>query len=59
MADPVLLAKTAAAVLTDEKARKVVGWVLVAVLSPLILLIAFLCALGSGAAGHKIGRAHV
>ena len=54
MVDPVLLAKTAAAVLSDEKARKVVGWVLVAVLSPLILLIAFLCALGSGAAGHNL-----
>ena len=54
MVDPVLLAKAAAAVLTDEKTRKSVGWVLVAVLSPLILLIAFLCALGSGAAGHNL-----
>ena len=53
MADPVLIAKAAAAVLTDEKTRKAVGWVLVAVLSPIILLIAFLCALGSGAAGHN------
>ena len=30
------------------------GWVLVAILSPLILLIAFLCALGSGATEHNI-----
>ena len=30
------------------------GWTLVAILSPLILLIAFLCALGSGATEHNI-----
>ncbi len=38
MANPALLAKAAVIVLTDEKARKAVGWVLVAVLSPIILL---------------------
>ena len=54
MANPVLLAKAAATVLTDEKARKAVGWVLVAILSPIILLIAFLCALGSGTSSHNI-----
>lgn len=53
MANPVLIAKVGAIVLTDEKARKAVGWVLVAVLSPLILLIAFLCSLGSGASVHN------
>ena len=54
MANPALLAKAAATVLTDEKARKAAGWVLVAILSPLILLIAFLCSLGSGATEHNI-----
>ena len=41
MANPALIAKAAAIILTDEKARKAVGWTLVAILSPLILLIAF------------------
>ena len=54
MANPALIAKAAAVILTDEKARKAVGWTLVAILSPLILLIAFLCALGSGATDHNI-----
>ena len=54
MANPALIAKAATIILTDEKARKAVGWTLVAILSPLILLIAFLCALGSGATEHNI-----
>jgi len=54
LANPALIAKAAAIILTDEKARKAVGWTLVAILSPLILLIAFLCALGSGATEHNI-----
>ncbi len=54
MANPALIAKAAAIILTDEKARKAVGWTLVAILAPLILLIAFLCALGSGATDHNI-----
>ena len=54
MANPALITKAAAIILTDEKARKAVGWTLVAILSPLILLIAFLCALGSGATEHNI-----
>ena len=44
----------AAALLTDEKTRKGLGWVVAAVLSPLILVVAALCVLGSGAAGHNI-----
>ena len=59
MANPALIAKAAAIILTDEKARKAVGWTLVAILSPLILLIAFLCALGSGATEHNITAAKV
>ena len=37
------LVRLAAAVLTSEKGRKTVGWVLAAILSPVILLVAFLC----------------
>ena len=53
-------AATAAAVraailaLTDENARKKIGWALVAILSPVILLIALLCSLASGGAEHNI-----
>ena len=54
MANPALIAKAAAIILTDEKVQKAVGWTLVAILSPLILLIAFLCTLGSGATEHNI-----
>ncbi len=54
MADPVLLAKAAASILSNEKPRKAAGWGLAAVLSPVILLIAFFCALGSGATEHNI-----
>ena len=46
--------KAAAALLNSEKGRKAVGWVLVAVFSPIILLIAFFCSLGSGAASHNL-----
>ena len=54
MADPILLAKAAAAVLSDERTRKAAGCVLAAILSPLILLVAFFCALGSGTTDHNI-----
>ena len=47
------VAKAAAMLLTNEKARKGVGWILVAVFSPVILLIALLCSLGSGGAEHN------
>lgn len=53
MANPVLIAR-AAALLTNEKTRKGLGWVVAAILSPLILVVAALCVLGSGAAGHNI-----
>ena len=43
----------AATVLSSEKGRKAVGWILVAALSPLLLIIALLCSLGSGSAGHN------
>lgn len=49
----VLAAKAAVAVLTNEKARKKVGWVIAAILSPLILVIAALCCIGQGGAEHN------
>ena len=59
MVDPVLVAKAAATLLTNEKARKGVGWVLVAILSPIIVLVALLCSLGSGAVDHNISAAQL
>lgn len=47
------LVRLAAAVLTSEKGRRTVGWVLAAILSPVILLVAFLCCVGSGTAEHN------
>ncbi|WP_294852384.1 hypothetical protein [uncultured Oscillibacter sp.] len=46
-------AKAAAMLLTNEKARKTLGWIIAAVLSPLILIIAVLCSLASGGAKHN------
>lgn len=59
MADPVLIAKAAATLLTNEKARKGVGWIIVAILSPIIVVIALLCVLGSGAVSHNINAAQL
>lgn len=47
------IAKAAAAILSDERGRKAVGWIIVAILSPLIVLIAILCSLGTGSADHN------
>lgn len=46
--------KAALLALTDENARKKIGWVLVTIFSPVILLIALLCSLASGGAEHNI-----
>jgi len=51
--DPVTVAKIAAAALSDEKVRKGLGWILVAILSPPILLIAVICSFASGGADHN------
>lgn len=48
------LIRLAVSFLGSEDGRKAVGWVLVAVLAPLILLVAFLCALASGEAQHNV-----
>lgn len=47
------LLKLAALALTSDNGRKTIGWVLAAVFSPLILIVIFLCALGSGEADHN------
>ena len=48
-----ILAKAAALLLTDEKGRKTVGWIVAAIFSPLILIAAFLCSAASGGADHN------
>lgn len=56
MADPAtltMLAKAAAAVLANDKTRKAVGWVIVAILSPIIVLLVLLFSLLSGTADHN------
>ena len=52
MVNPAVI-KAAAALLSNEKTRKGAGWIIVAILSPVILLIALLCSLGSGASSHN------
>ena len=47
------IAKAAVAVLTNDKTRKAAGWVLVAILSPVILLIAAFCSILGGSAQHN------
>jgi len=53
MSTAAALAKAALLLVTDEKARKTVGWVLVAILSPVILIIALICSIFSGGASHN------
>ena len=53
MSAGVVAARLGAALLSDERSRKTVGWIVAAALSPLILIIAVLCSLGSGGAEHN------
>lgn len=54
MAIPIAAAaKAAAVVLTNDKLRKTAGWIIAAVLSPLILIIVLICSLLSGTADHN------
>ena len=48
-----MIAKVAATALSNEKLRKGIGWGLVAVLSPGILLISAMCSIGTGGADHN------
>ncbi len=47
------IGKVTAGVLSDEKGRQTVGWILVVILAPAIVLVTFLCALASGSAQHN------
>lgn len=46
--------KAAIAILSNEEARKKVGWVIVAILSPLIVLVVLLCSVLSGTSEHNV-----
>lgn len=48
-----MIAKVTATALSNEKLRKGIGWGLVAVLSPVILLISAMCSIGTGGADHN------
>ncbi|PKM68756.1 MAG: hydrolase Nlp/P60 [Firmicutes bacterium HGW-Firmicutes-2] len=50
MANPALIAKAVAVALSDNRIRKGVGWIMAAVLSPIIVIIAIVCGMLSGAA---------
>ena len=52
MADPILMAK-AAMLLNNEKTRKGLAWIVVAIFSPVILVVVLLCCLGSGTSTHN------
>ncbi len=56
MADPAtigLAVKAAITALSDERLRKTIGWVIAAILSPLILIIVLICGIMSGGADHN------
>ena len=57
MVDLALIAKAGAALLTDRETRKRAGQALALILSPLVLLVAFLCCLASGTAQHNAAAA--
>ena len=48
------IAKAAIGVLSNEKTRKAAGWVLVAILSPIILLIAAFCSIFLTYASYRL-----
>lgn len=48
-----MIAKAAVAALSNEKIRKTIGWVIAAILSPIILIVVLICSLLSGTANHN------
>ena len=58
MADPITMARIGL-LLGDEQNRKRLGWAVAAILSPVILVVALLCVLGSGAVTHNISAAQL
>ena len=59
MVSAAAVAKAAAVVITDERARRAAGWLIMAILSPLIVVLALLCSLASGAAEHNTSAAEL
>ena len=53
MAVPVAALAKLAAALSDDEARKKLGWIVAALLAPIILLTAFFCSLLSGSVEHN------
>lgn len=54
MANLAAVAKVLVALVTDEKARKCLGWALVAILAPVIVTAALVCSLAVGAAENNV-----
>jgi len=54
IAVPALAVKAAKILLTTDKGRKAVGWVVALALSPLILIAVIICCLGSATADHNV-----
>jgi len=48
-----VIAKAAAMLLSNEKTRKGLGWIVVAILAPIILIAVVLCSMGTGTADHN------
>lgn len=53
MANPMLIAKAAAIALSDNRIRKGIGWTIAVILSPIIVVLAVVCGMLSGAANHN------
>lgn len=49
-----VLVKAAANILVNSKTRKTVGWIIAAILSPLIVLVILLCSIFSGTSEHNV-----
>ena len=53
MVNPAWITRAVAVLAVDEEARKKIGWIVAALLAPLILLTAIFCSLLSGSANHN------
>ena len=49
-----MLVRAGVAVLSDQRLRRTTGWIIAAILSPLILLLVFLCSIAGGTAEHNL-----
>lgn len=54
MGNPAAVAKVVSFVLKDERGRKVVGWIVAAVVSPLLILLILIFAFMSGGSEHNV-----